>query len=81
MKKIKIMLAGLAIVSVVGSSLAFKAAKFGTTIFTGSSATSCPTQTNNSTFAVNTSSTVFATTAGGQTNNCVAADISTLTLN
>jgi len=75
MKKIKIMLAGLAIVSVAGSSLAFKAANFGFTIFTGTSATSCPTQTINSTFVIDTGSSIYATTAGGSTTNCVAAEI------
>jgi len=81
MKKIKIMFAGLAIIAVVGTSLAFKAAKFGSTIFTGTSATSCPTQLNNSTFVVNTGSALYATTVGGSMTNCVPVDISSLTLN
>jgi len=80
MKKIKIMFAGLTIVAVVGSSLAFKAAKFGPTIFTGTSATSCPTQLNNSTFEVNNQSSLYVTTAGGSFTNCVAADIRVVTL-
>jgi hypothetical protein len=41
MKKAKIMLSVIALVGIVGTGLAFKANK-GRTIFTGTSATSCP---------------------------------------
>ena len=77
MKKVKIMLASMAIVALVGSGLAVKAARFGTVIFTGTSATSCPNRVLNSTFTPSTTSTIFATTAGGNKASCVRATLST----
>ncbi len=47
MKKAKIMLASMAILAVVGSSLAFKANKFGAIIWTGTAPNDCLQQTVN----------------------------------
>jgi hypothetical protein len=78
MKKAKIMLATMAVIALVGGSLAFNAKKFNSTIFTGTSRTSCPTALLNSTFTSteNTTGLLYITTEIN-TNDCFLDYITT----
>jgi len=50
MKKVKVMLTAFAVFAVVGASLAFKAQKINAIVYTGTSSSSCPTETLHKTF-------------------------------
>jgi len=74
MKKVKLMLTAVAVFTVVGGALAFKAKDaYGTSLFVGTAANSCPTLIQNitSTIVPNAGGLKYVTTAGGSTTICV----------